>query len=89
MEKVNLGTVLTIIGMVIGGVVYALDWQRSQDAKLSEIDRLIERQATLLMMMQDYNSESSKMKFRGKVDTAPRPQIPAGYKLVPEAPVAK
>lgn len=36
---------------------YAADWQREQDKKLSELDKLIVRQTTILEMQIDINEK--------------------------------
>jgi hypothetical protein len=54
MGKVE-GISIGVIGLVLTGVIYAMDWQREQDEKLATLDKLIEKQRTLLEMQVKIN----------------------------------
>lgn len=47
--------VIPIIGLFASVVVYAMDWQREQDQKLSDLNILIEKQKVLLELQVQYN----------------------------------
>ena len=51
-------SVLIAIGtFLFGYIIYASDWQREQDNKISELDKLIDMQTTLLRVQVDYNEQ--------------------------------
>jgi len=49
---------LLLISFLAGAMVYAMDWQREQDEKISGIDKLIMRQTTLMEMQVRYNERA-------------------------------
>ena len=49
--------ILTVVGMMLGFLAYANDWQRQQDARLAEHDTLIEKQKILLEMQIKLNEQ--------------------------------
>jgi len=64
----NMQNVLTgIIALLLGTIVYAMDWQREQDHKLNELDKLITKQSTLLEMQIKLNEIQAKNRAKGKV----------------------
>lgn len=48
---------ISIFALIAGVLTYAADWQREQDKKLSELDKLIVRQTTILEMQIDINEK--------------------------------
>jgi len=44
-----------LLSFVVGALVYATDWQRKQDEKIADIDKLITRQSALMEMQIKYN----------------------------------
>ena len=48
------------VSVVIAGVVYAMDWQRLQDEKLSDLDKLIEKQKVILEMQTQYQQQQQQ-----------------------------
>ena len=54
MGKVE-GISVAVLGLVLTGVLYAMDWQREQDEKLATLDKLIDKQKTLLEMQIEFN----------------------------------
>jgi len=50
--------VFVLIFAILSGVMtYAADWQREQDRKLSEMDKLVDRQKTILEMQIQINEK--------------------------------
>ena len=47
--------VLLFITFMVGTLVYAMDWQREQDRKMADLDKLISKQSTLLEMRIEYD----------------------------------
>jgi len=46
-----------IFSMLAGIVLYAADWNREQDKRISEMDKLIDRQKTILEMQIQINEK--------------------------------
>ena len=51
---------------MMGALVYAADWQREQDRKMADLDKLISKQSTLLQMrieFDEYKANQRRMKI--------------------------
>ena len=55
MNKIGIGTVISAIALIWTIGSYAMDWQRDQDKKINDIDKLITRQQALLEYQVKYN----------------------------------
>ena len=54
---------LYALGVFFGALVYAMDWQREQDMKMSNLDKLIAKQQTLLDFQVKSNEELTQAVF--------------------------
>ena len=52
--------VLLLMSFMIGALVYSMDWQREQDQKIADMDKLIERQSVLLEQRIEYDEYRAK-----------------------------
>lgn len=52
-----------IISFLAGAMVYAMDWQREQDRKISDLDKLIEKQKTILDMQIQINEKMEERRM--------------------------
>lgn len=56
--KFGLGTIIAALGLIATVAIYAMDWQRDQDAHLNKLDQLIIRQTTILEMQSRFNEQT-------------------------------
>ena len=56
----KIAVVAIVTPVVLTLAAYALDWQGQKDEKLHKLDKLIERQSTILEMQIQFNEELEK-----------------------------
>lgn len=67
--------VIAILAPILTGFgAYAMDWQLKQDQKINDLDKLIDRQSTLLEMQIRFNEElGRKEQMRAPASTGDNP----------------
>jgi len=55
---------MLIIAFLGSAMLYATDWQREQDEKLSNLDKMISKQSTILEMQIKYNKKEQENRLR-------------------------
>ena len=61
-----------IVGALGASFIYAMDWQREQDERMSKAEKLIERQSVILEMQIKLNEQQMKERMFLTPDFRPR-----------------